>query len=85
MYQLGPAEIHYVVDLLICLLPRQLPQTIHRCASIAPVHAYCTLAQYWVGEARAEEILACQAGHYMTATMEMHGQIVVRSVLQLQK
>lgn len=44
-----------------------------------------TLAQYCVGEGRSEGVSAYQKGHYVTVTMEMHGQIVVKSVLQLQR
>lgn len=44
-----------------------------------------TLAQYWVGEGRSEGVSVYPKGHYVTVTMEMYGQIVVKSVLQLQR
>lgn len=79
MYQLGPAEIHYVVDLFASWsenYPTVHPLCIY--SFIAPCY---TLAQYWVGEGRSEEVSAYLKGHYVTVTMEMHGQIVLKSVL----
>lgn len=83
MYQLGPAEIHHVVDLFA-----SQPENYHNLCII--VHSWIhssmhTLAQYWVGEGRPEGVSAYQMGHYVTVTMEMHGQIVRKSVLQLQR
>lgn len=44
-----------------------------------------TVAKYLVGEGRLKGVSAYQKGHYVTVTMEMHGHIVFKSVLQLQR
>lgn len=37
-----------------------------------------TFAQCWVGEGRSQGVSAYTKGHYVTITMELHGQIVVK-------
>lgn len=72
--------------LLICLPHDQ--KTITTCASLCIHEIHCsiqTMAQYWVGEGRSVGVSAYQMGHCVTVTMEMRGQIVVKSVLQLQR
>jgi len=45
-----------------------------------------TLAEYWARERWGSEgVSAYQEGHRVTITAEMHGQTVVKCVLQLQR
>lgn len=50
MYQLGPAEIHYVVDLYASWPENYQTASIVRSQIHSSMH---TLAQYWVGEGRS--------------------------------